>query len=188
MYRLLFAFHRALILIEFIVRHIVEWILGIRSLVDSGIVLESSLDDALGGSTHHHHMITGLGDRRVLQSAGLVPCDALQDVRLWSSGDLIRPAIVLDLKGSLSLVTGIFWEIIDLNTDLLLDPLELSRISSGRHKLEWIFYPHWRRVGRRTLSHPLLGLNYICFLILIEKERERNLFLMWWFFFKYSYS
>lgn len=95
--RLLFAFHRALILIEFIVRNIVEWIFGIRSLVDSGIVLESSLDDSLGGSTHHHHMVAGLGDRRVLQSARLVPCDALQDVRLWSSGDLVRPAIVLDL-------------------------------------------------------------------------------------------
>jgi len=97
MHRFLFALHRALVFIEFIIRDIVEWIFGIRGLVHRGIVLESTLDDTLGSGTHHDDMVAGLRDGCILESARLVPCDTLQNMRLRSGGNLIGPAIVLNL-------------------------------------------------------------------------------------------
>jgi len=84
MHRFLFALHRAFVFIEFIVCDVIEWVLSIRCLVDSGIVLEATLNDSFGGGTHHDDMIAGLRDRCILESARLVPCHALQNMRLWS--------------------------------------------------------------------------------------------------------
>lgn len=97
MHRLLFPLHCAFVFIEFIVRDIIKGIFGIRCLVHRGIVLESTLDNALGGGTHHHHMIAGLRDGGILESASLIPCDALQNMGLWSGGNLVSSTIVLDL-------------------------------------------------------------------------------------------
>lgn len=45
------AFDRFLVLVDFIVCDLVEWVLGVRGFVDGRVVLEAPLNDSLGGGT-----------------------------------------------------------------------------------------------------------------------------------------
>lgn len=88
---------RLLVVVQLVVGHTIERILGIGRLVDGRIVLVAALDDALRGSAHQDDMVVGAGNGGVLDAAGLVPGDALKDVRLGSGRDFVRTAIVFDL-------------------------------------------------------------------------------------------
>jgi len=95
---LLFALHGAFVLVELIVCHIIEWILGVRCLVDCCIMLEATLYDSLGSSTHEHHMVASLRDSCIFDAICLIPGNALQYVRLWTGRDFISTSIILDLS------------------------------------------------------------------------------------------
>lgn len=62
----LFARDFLFVVLEFGVGHCVEGVLGVGRLVDGRVVLEPSLDDALGRSTHQDHLVTSLTDVGIL--------------------------------------------------------------------------------------------------------------------------
>ena len=128
--------HRSLVLGNLIVCHTVEGILLVGRLVHLCIVLVVTLDDALGGGPHQHHMIASLGHWAVLDAVRFVPCDALQNVRLRSGRDQICPPVLLDL---------------------LLESLELLGIRSCGHELQGrVDAYRVRRVRGRVVRYPLM--------------------------------
>lgn len=58
----------SLVILQLCVRDLVEGVLGVRCLVDSGVVLESSLDDTLGGSSYQDHLVSCLTDVGILHT------------------------------------------------------------------------------------------------------------------------
>lgn len=60
-------------------------------------MLESALDDALGGRADQNHLIACLRDVGVLHLARLLPRHALQYVRLGARRYLVRPSVILNL-------------------------------------------------------------------------------------------
>lgn len=85
------------IIVQLIIGHTIKRILGVGRFVNGRIVLVATLDDALRCGAHQYDMIVGARNRGVLDTTGLVPCDALENVRLRTGGDFVRSPIVLDL-------------------------------------------------------------------------------------------
>lgn len=92
-----FSLDSFLVIVQFIVCDWIEWILSVWCFVDGRIMLVSTLNDALGGGAHQHHMIVSTGRGGVLDTIGLVPSHALQYVRLWSSRDFVSTSVFLNL-------------------------------------------------------------------------------------------
>lgn len=93
-----FAFDGFFVIVQFVICHRVEWIFSIWCLVNGCIMLIATLDDAFGCGTHQYNMVISTGCGRVLDTICLVPCNALQYVRLWTSRYFVSTSILLDLN------------------------------------------------------------------------------------------
>lgn len=87
-----------LVFIQLIVSNGVERILSIRRFIYCCVVLVAPLNNALWGGTHEDNVITSCRYVSIFQSVCFIPGNTFQNVRLWTSRNLICPSIILDLR------------------------------------------------------------------------------------------
>lgn len=130
--------HSSFVVGDLIVCDTVEGILGVGRLVHLCVVLVIALDDALGGGSHQHYMVTSCRHTRVFDAVRLVPCDTLQNVRLRSCRNQICPSVLLDLCtcGKPRLISLHRNKLKYRPPYLLLQSFELLRVRSLGHELQ----------------------------------------------------